>query len=89
MKLGETLKDILRPPKCDRCGLCCKVGPCPQGKESPNGKCIHLKKNGKIYSCGLFEKGKLDTEEVGLGRGCRLKLSPSAYELYKKEYGDR
>jgi hypothetical protein len=89
MTLSEVLFKSLTPPKCERCGLCCKIGPCPQGKESKTGKCIELKKKGKIYSCGLLEKGKLDQQKAAIGRGCPLKLSPKAYELYNKEYGRR
>jgi hypothetical protein len=87
MKLRDFLTKA--PPKCERCGICCKSCTCEQGKEDKNGKCIYLKKRGDLHSCELHEKGLLDTDKVGLGRGCNLKKYPDIYNKYKEKYGGR
>jgi hypothetical protein len=60
--------------KCVRCGVCCLSGPCKQGRVSKKtGICIYLTSSEKIYSCKLILHGKMRSETVALGGGCKLK----------------
>lgn len=57
--------------ECDRCGVCCMLGPCDYGKSLKNSDpCIYLIMNGKIASCKLIVEGKVTPRKLHIGIGC-------------------
>jgi len=69
--------------QCVRCGTCCLSCPCgEQAKLDNNGVCVYLSFNGKIASCSLIVKGKLDKNKE-FKEGCGFgRLDPILKEWY-------
>jgi len=69
---------------CQRCGICCTVGPCYHGKvDNKLGICIHLRKKDKIYSCQLLVRKKVQPIDIGIGKGCVLRAIPDVFKYYE------
>ena len=67
-KVKNKLKNCV---ECDRCGVCCMLGPCDYGKSLKNSDpCIYLIMDGKIASCKLIVEGKFKPRELNIGIGC-------------------
>jgi hypothetical protein len=71
---------------CQKCGICCKAGSCPKGKEGPNGVCKYLTNRN---TCSLLEKGKVKPEDIGIGRGCVIRGNKKIFQEYKDMYGEK
>jgi len=70
-------------PKCQKCGICCCVGPCDSGKLLRDGICKYLiKQHNELMACKLILKGKIP-KNIALGKGCMLRVKESIWKLYE------
>jgi hypothetical protein len=73
-------------PPCQKCGVCCCIGPCDSGKPLRRwyGICKYLvkQKDGKM-ACKLILKGEIP-KNIGFGKGCILRAKGDLiWAIYK------
>lgn len=86
MKSTKQKTDVFSSPfKCARCGLCCLLCLCTNGREGEEDffcKFLSFDQD-KIGTCSLIRDDKVLPGNFGVGEGCLIQRMPEKYKYLK------
>lgn len=76
--------------KCVRCGICCIIGCCVQGKENEDGYCEFLIVHEDLTtSCKRVLHEDYDPAYITIDKGCHLRGRPDFFKELENDYSER